>query len=58
MEILRNNLSFCQGCRCDGFDDGHECSDAGDCKDGKCVCDAYFWGDNCEIPSNWIRICY
>ena len=34
---------------CDGFENGHICSNAGDCKENVCVCDDDFTGYSCQL---------
>lgn len=35
--------------QCQGFENGHECSDAGDCLSGTCMCDVGFEGSSCQV---------
>lgn len=35
--------------RCQGYYDGHECNDAGDCEDYACQCDDGFDGRSCQL---------
>ena len=39
--------------QCSGFENGHECTDAGDCLDNQCKCDEGFTGVSCEHARNF-----
>ena len=34
---------------CDGFENGHICSNAGDCINNQCQCDDEFMGYSCQL---------
>ena len=34
---------------CDGFENGHTCSDSGDCHENTCLCDEMFSGHSCQL---------
>ena len=34
---------------CDGFENGHICSNAGDCINNQCQCDDEFSGYSCQL---------
>ena len=46
------NLIFFQNLaceECDGFENGHICSNAGDCINNQCECDGDFMGYSCQL---------
>ena len=46
--IILKNISL--GCdQCMGLDDGHKCSDAGDCMNNECMCDEDFSAHDCHL---------
>ena len=46
IKIFFQNLA-CE--ECDGFENGHICSNAGDCINNQCQCDGEFMGYSCQL---------
>ena len=51
---MKNYFLECE--ECDGFENGHICSNAGDCINNQCQCDGEFMGYSCQLGRKIILI--
>ena len=48
-DLLNPKSPFTECEHCDGLENGHMCSDSGDCYENQCRCDEMFSGKSCQL---------